>query len=127
MTQWRNSTDQEAASKPEKAKKQFDAIMAQIITQYDTPQNFDSLASADYKVTIAQRKVMEQIKQALKNNDSLAETDEKTKRLTLEAETYDNSSRELKNTMSIRNTKVQLVLGIILLAIGVTILIAIFK
>lgn len=101
--------------------------MTQLINQYNNPENFDSLASTDYKVSMAQRKVENQIIEALKNTQQLQETDEKAQRLVLESENYDQTTNDFKNTMSLRNTKVQIILGIIVAAIVIAILITIFK
>lgn len=65
--QWKNQTDQSARSSKDKATKQFYGIMTQLVSQYNNPENFDSLAATDYKVSMAQRKVQNQIEEALQN------------------------------------------------------------
>ena len=104
--QWKNQTDSAARSSKDKATKQFYGILTQLVNQYNNPENFDSLASADYKVTMAQRKVQNQIVEALQNTQVMQETDEKAQRLVLESENYDQTTNDFKNTMSLRNTKV---------------------
>jgi tRNA uridine 5-carbamoylmethylation protein Kti12 len=85
-TQWKNQTDQMACSNKDKANKQFYGILTQLVAQYDKPENFDSLASVEYKLSIATRKVQNQIIDAMENTKVLEDTDEKAKRLVLESE-----------------------------------------
>lgn len=102
-------------------------MLTQLIHQYNNPENFDKLASTEYKVDYAQREVQNQIIEAMKNTQDLEETNIKTQKLLLEAEGYDKNANELRSTMSWRNTKLKIILAIIVLALVITVIIIVFK
>jgi hypothetical protein len=61
------------------------------------------------------------------NTQDLEETDAKAQKLLLEAEAYDDNAKEMKNNMTLRNRKVQIVLAILGAAIIVSILLAVLR
>lgn len=127
VTQWNNNIDKPLAITESEVQDQYYGILTQLVNQYNNPENFDTLSNIDYKLSIAERKVANQIVVALQNTQDLEETDAKAQKLLLEAEQYDDQSNKLKNTMSLRNTKVRIILGLIGGAIICSILITIFR
>jgi len=106
---------------------QFYGIMTQLMDEYNTEDNFDKLKSVEHKLKIGERKIKNAIVEALANTEQMEETNEKAERLNKEAEDYNDGAKEIKTTMGLRNTKLTLILGIIAVAVVITIVLMVFK
>jgi hypothetical protein len=77
VKQWQDNVDGPLKASKDDVQNSFYGILTQLMDQYNNPENFDSLASTEYKLSIAERKVANQIKQAMANTQDLEEADHK--------------------------------------------------
>lgn len=127
MSQFGKTIDDPQNLSQGEAHDQFYGIMTQLMDEYNKEENFDKLKSVEHKLQIAERKIKNSIVQAMENNAQMQETDEKARRLKEDAEEFEDGSEQLKNSMSIRNTKVKLILGVIVVAVVIAVVLMIFK
>ena len=78
-------------------------------------------------MAIAERKLKNAIVTAYENTETLQETEDKSKRMLETAEDMNNDSNKLKNTMTMRNTKLKIIVGIIATAVIISVILWIFK
>lgn len=105
----------------------FYGILTQLINEYNNPENWDSLESINHKLAIAERKLKNAIITAYENTEMLQETEDKSKRMLESAQDMEGDSNKLREGMSIRNTKLQIILAIVGGAIVFSIILYIFK
>lgn len=108
-------------------KSKFYGVFTQLINEYNDPSKWDALESINHKLAIAERKLKNAIITAYDNTEQLQETEDKTKRMLETAEDMEDGSKKMKDTMTMRNTKLKIIVGILVGAIVISLVLYIIR
>lgn len=83
-----------------------------LMEKYNDPKSFDSMSSVTSKVDLATKKMEDNIKQALSNQQDLTSVQSRTDHLLAEAKDLNDNADELRKVMYWRNMKLKMIMTI---------------
>lgn len=97
---------------PAEVAKNFDPTFQKLSAKYNDPKSFDSLSSVTSKVDLATKKMEDNIKSALSNQQDLTNVQSKTELLLAEAKDFNDNADELRKVMYWRNMKLKMIMTV---------------
>lgn len=89
----------------------YEGTFMELSKKYNNPTSFDSMTSVTNKVDKATKKMEENIKNALENQQDLNNVNAKTENLKNLAEEFNENADELRKIMYWRNMKLKMIMG----------------
>ena len=92
--------------------KAYNATFQKVSAKFNDPKSFDSMSSVTSKVDLATKKMEDNIKQALSNQQDLTSVQSRTDHLLAEAKDLNDNADELRKVMYWRNMKLKMIMTI---------------
>jgi Synaptobrevin len=89
----------------------YEGKFMELSKKYNNPASFDSMTSVTGKVDVATKKMEDNIKKALENQQDLNNVNAKTENLKNLAEEFNENADELRKIMYWRNMKLKMIMG----------------
>lgn len=116
--------DAVASAPAESLSRNSKVAMKDLMTKYDNPTSLDKTAEVRQKVDQVQGIMQDNVKKILDTHTNLEGLEEKTDGMSRQANQFLKQSVDLRRQMQIRNLKLKIILGVLMLAIIIYIIVA---